>query len=361
MARDVATTLNPLSRAGHTPTAAPATEVQVLARIVQRWPGWLMLVDADHRVLACSAALAAAVAPDPIGAKPNGDALRCTRWVHSGGARGCCLDYGLALADLQSSALVQLDLPQGRAQAASARLEPIALADGATAWLVHLEPCGGTQPEDAAWHDMIAARGATDRDRDAWLAQLSQRWVRPLVRPRWAGWLHEAAGDDRAWHAASGRLPRGLTQHELRVRAATARAGADATLPVTLAVAGDLLHLVPSGAAPAWVLALLGGHVDAARATMLCGLVKAVAAAHDVCGSAAVADPPAAPPPTATLTVREAQIVHLVAQGLPDKRIAQRLGLSFHTVRNHLRRIMFKLGVHTRAQIAFALAARTER
>lgn len=58
-------------------------------------------------------------------------------------------------------------------------------------------------------------------------------------------------------------------------------------------------------------------------------------------------------------TTREAEIVRLVAQGLPDKRIAQHPGLSFHTVRNHLRRIMHKLGVNTRAQIAFALAARS--
>jgi two-component system nitrate/nitrite response regulator NarL len=57
----------------------------------------------------------------------------------------------------------------------------------------------------------------------------------------------------------------------------------------------------------------------------------------------------------AALTARELEVLTLVAQGLADKRIALVLGLSFHTVRNHVRKIMRKLGVGKRAQIAFAL------
>lgn len=341
----------------------PGTELQVLARVVQRWPSWLMLVGPDRRVLARSAALAAEGARGSADADLGDAALACTQWVHSGGAERCCLDFGDALAATQTSILVQLDQPRGRARAVCARLEPIALAAGGSAWLVHLDPYGEALREDAdaAWSEVIATRRAAGQEQAAWLAQLTQRWVQPLARPRWTGWLQEVGHGESTCRAASGRLARGMTQDEVCARAAAARTESDPALPMTLGVAHDyaLMHLIPSGPAPGWVLALLGGHVDGARAAMLRGLVMAVAAADDGFGPKPTAfggGPPPEALSTAGLTAREVQIVQLVAQGLPDKRIAQRLGLSFHTVRNHLRRIMFKLGVNTRAQIAFALA-----
>jgi ATP/maltotriose-dependent transcriptional regulator MalT len=53
--------------------------------------------------------------------------------------------------------------------------------------------------------------------------------------------------------------------------------------------------------------------------------------------------------PASKLTVRELEIVRLVARGLVNKQIAHRLDISEHTVATHLRRIYAKLHVDTRA------------
>ncbi len=50
------------------------------------------------------------------------------------------------------------------------------------------------------------------------------------------------------------------------------------------------------------------------------------------------------------LTVREREVLDLVAQGLANREIAARLSLSEKTVRNHLIRIFDKMGVNSRAQ-----------
>ncbi len=48
------------------------------------------------------------------------------------------------------------------------------------------------------------------------------------------------------------------------------------------------------------------------------------------------------------LTTREREVLELMVQGLIKKEISERLGLSYHTVDNHLRSIYAKLQVHTR-------------
>jgi DNA-binding NarL/FixJ family response regulator len=52
------------------------------------------------------------------------------------------------------------------------------------------------------------------------------------------------------------------------------------------------------------------------------------------------------------LTHQEQKIVALVAQGLTNKEIAQRLGLSVFTVRNQMKVIMRKLELKNRVQVA---------
>ncbi len=52
------------------------------------------------------------------------------------------------------------------------------------------------------------------------------------------------------------------------------------------------------------------------------------------------------------LTEREADLLRLVAQGLPNKAIAQRLSLSENTVKYHLKNILQKLGVQNRTEAA---------
>ncbi len=54
----------------------------------------------------------------------------------------------------------------------------------------------------------------------------------------------------------------------------------------------------------------------------------------------------------AGLTAREADVLTLLAQGLPNKGIARQLGISPKTVGNHVERIYAKLGVSNRAAAA---------
>ncbi|WP_321813469.1 MULTISPECIES: response regulator transcription factor [unclassified Paraburkholderia] len=54
----------------------------------------------------------------------------------------------------------------------------------------------------------------------------------------------------------------------------------------------------------------------------------------------------------ARLTRREREVVTLAAEGLLDKEIAQRLGISYTTVRTHLDRSFQKLGVSNRSRLA---------
>lgn len=79
----------------------------------------------------------------------------------------------------------------------------------------------------------------------------------------------------------------------------------------------------------------LGAHHDAARAGRIAGGAPAA-------GSAA-------PPGPSPLTRREAEIVGLIAEGLGDKEIADRLHLSEHTVHRHVANALTKLDVPSRA------------
>jgi DNA-binding NarL/FixJ family response regulator len=58
------------------------------------------------------------------------------------------------------------------------------------------------------------------------------------------------------------------------------------------------------------------------------------------------------------LTVREMEIMELVATGATSKAIAYRLHMSSTTVKVHLRNIYHKLGVHSRTEAA-VLAVRS--
>ncbi len=61
--------------------------------------------------------------------------------------------------------------------------------------------------------------------------------------------------------------------------------------------------------------------------------------------------------PADDLSEREREVLQLVADGLSVHEIADQLALSIHTVRNHIRRLMAKLGTHTRLE-AVVIGAR---
>jgi len=51
------------------------------------------------------------------------------------------------------------------------------------------------------------------------------------------------------------------------------------------------------------------------------------------------------------LTPREKQVVGLLAEGLTDRQIAERLGVKKATISNHLQSIYRVVGIHDRNQV----------
>lgn len=61
--------------------------------------------------------------------------------------------------------------------------------------------------------------------------------------------------------------------------------------------------------------------------------------------------------PIETLTPRELEVLRLMAQGLPNRKIAEQLAVNERTVKHHVSEILSKLGVGNRTQaITFAAA-----
>ncbi len=69
-------------------------------------------------------------------------------------------------------------------------------------------------------------------------------------------------------------------------------------------------------------------------------------------GDMAAPAPAVAPPPDAPLTKRELEIAGLVAEGLSNREIAERLIIAKRTADSHVEHILAKLGFTSRAQIA---------
>ena len=54
--------------------------------------------------------------------------------------------------------------------------------------------------------------------------------------------------------------------------------------------------------------------------------------------------------PTTQLSLRETEVLRLLAEGIPTQEIADRLGVTRVTTRNHIAHILTKLGVQSRLQ-----------
>ena len=89
-------------------------------------------------------------------------------------------------------------------------------------------------------------------------------------------------------------------------------------------------------------------------------LLKAIRAVHagQTYLPAAVAASLAAQLPRPDLSAREVQVLQLIVRGLANKQIAYTLTIAEHTVKNHVKNILSKLGVQDRTQAATAAIQR---
>jgi DNA-binding NarL/FixJ family response regulator len=89
-------------------------------------------------------------------------------------------------------------------------------------------------------------------------------------------------------------------------------------------------------------------------------LIKAIHAVHagQTYLPAAVAAALAAQMPRPDLSAREVQVLELIVRGLANKQIAYALSIAEHTVKNHVKNILSKLGVQDRTQAATAAIQR---
>jgi DNA-binding NarL/FixJ family response regulator len=125
------------------------------------------------------------------------------------------------------------------------------------------------------------------------------------------------------------------------------------TLPMpAVAVVGDQAHVAPALAAGARGVVLrdqVGPGIHAALAAVRSGLTVMDAALADslIPASQVRATPGKG---RGELTERERQVVQLLSEGLSNKLIADRLGISDHTAKFHVNGVMMKLGASTRTE-----------
>ncbi len=128
--------------------------------------------------------------------------------------------------------------------------------------------------------------------------------------------------------------------------------------PPILALVAEDAH-----AAEAWAAGVRGLLPRAASAAAIAAALQALVqglVALDPSLAAAAFAPRQQHPATGLpedLTPRERQVLGLLAEGLPNKAIADRLGISDHTVKFHINAIMGKLGAQSRTE-AVVLATR---
>lgn len=119
-------------------------------------------------------------------------------------------------------------------------------------------------------------------------------------------------------------------------------------MPV-VAVVGDAAHVAPALAAGARGVVLrdqVGPGIHAALAAVRSGLTVM----DTQLASSLVPNQPREPKGRGDLTEREHQVVQLLAEGLSNKLIADRLGISDHTAKFHVNGVMGKLGASTRTE-----------
>lgn len=169
----------------------------------------------------------------------------------------------------------------------------------------------------------------------------------PTERERHTVTVVPAGAPQAAWHGWQQVLG-----EQARVSAASPSAGGGPWLGLVGDVDGALAAL-DAGAAGALL------H-DVEPAVLLAAVRAAAAGCHAVdprladAVAARTADGAGTGP---VLSPREREVLHLVAEGLLNKQIARRLGITTATVKSHLTHVYARLGVDGRAGAAAWLAA----
>lgn len=140
----------------------------------------------------------------------------------------------------------------------------------------------------------------------------------------------------------SGRTPEGgpLCTPLCRVRRLSGMHEAIAPIPMKLTLPGGELRDVTLVVIPTADEQLVHCIVDAARQMRLRGFIDRIAqrSPHEGAPEEIHHD---------VLTAREREILALLAQDITQQEIAERLNVSYATVRNHVQHILAKLGVHS--------------
>ena len=125
------------------------------------------------------------------------------------------------------------------------------------------------------------------------------------------------------------------------------------SMPV-VAVVGDAAHVAPALAAGARGVVLrdqVGPGIHAALAAVRSGLtVMDTALAESLVPHQPIRLEGTPGKGRGELTEREKQVVQLLSEGLSNKLIADRLGISDHTAKFHVNGVMMKLGASTRTE-----------
>ena len=125
------------------------------------------------------------------------------------------------------------------------------------------------------------------------------------------------------------------------------------SVPV-VAVVGDASHVAPALAAGARGVVLrdqVGPGIHAALAAVRSGLtVMDTSLASSLVPQTPARQEGAPAKGRGDLTEREKQVVQLLSEGLSNKLIADRLGISDHTAKFHVNGVMMKLGSSTRTE-----------
>lgn len=140
-----------------------------------------------------------------------------------------------------------------------------------------------------------------------------------------------------------------------------------AALPALVIVAdvspGDAAAALRAGARAVLPTAAAATAVSAAVVAAAAGLVTLPARDAAALLAAGEPRPPVsavrgAPAGPGALSTREREVLALMAEGLANKQIAPRLGISEHTVKAHVAAVFGKLGVGTRAEAVVTAARR---